>query len=198
VDFYWNFLYSGDEQIWTRLVVDEWWNYVWKTLKELDEVNKAAPASAQHSTPADSTGAGNSPTTAPTNSTTEQVWSNLIHIKHKWIENQILTYKENFDYKNYTKADIIWILEKYKDADFSKKENIPENSGLIIFAIQWAIKELGKWAKLGNIDGQFWTKTGEALNELQKDILWFTWKDVDGLPWPKTIQAIIEKLNAST
>lgn len=126
---------------------------------------------------------------------------NQINIKHAWVKQQIETYKTinpKFDYTKPTLDDIRLILEEYKNDNFSKKDNIPENSALIIFAIQCAIKELGKWAKLGNIDGQFWQKTKETLNELQESVLWFTWTDVDGIPWQKTIQAIIEKLNAST
>ncbi len=126
----------------------------------------------------------------------EQTWTNSIKINQAWAKNQILTYKENFDYEKPTKQDIIDILAKYKDADFSKKENIPENSALVIYAIQLAIKELWYANDLWNIDGIFWQKTIEALKKLQEKKLWFTWEDIDGIPWPKTIQAMIEKLNA--
>ncbi|NUJ99337.1 peptidoglycan-binding protein [Candidatus Gracilibacteria bacterium] len=156
----------------------------------------AAPATTPAAAPATTPAAAPATTPAAAPATQKETGTNSIKINQAWAKNQILTYKENFDYEKPTKQDIIDILAKYKDADFSKKENIPENSALVIYAIQLAIKELGYANDLGNIDGIFGQKTIEALKKLQEKKLGFTGEDIDGIPGPKTIQAMIEKLNA--
>lgn len=117
---------------------------------------------------------------------------NNVNVGINWVRSQILAYKENFDYTKLTKDDIKAILIKYQDKDFPEEI---ENWAQIIFALQWAMSILlGDKNSLGVIDWIYGKKTKKSLKTLQKEILWFKWKDIDWEPGKKTIKAIISVL----
>ena len=87
-------------------------------------------------------------------------------------------------------------LDSLKDKNWTELKG--KNTAAWIMAVQIALESMKDetWnAKydVGMIDGFYGNKTREAVIKFQQDV-WFTWEDVDGRAWTKTIHKILEIL----
>ena len=85
-----------------------------------------------------------------------------------------------------TKEEAMQYLQNVKGKSWSE---LTQDSRNWIMAVQTVLTD--KWYNVWKIDWLFGKRTRAWVRKFQKD-LWFTWKDLDGFPWPKTIKAILE------
>ncbi len=84
---------------------------------------------------------------------------------------------------------VISYLESIKGKSYV--EMTKSNSAVMVMAVQIALESKGY--DCGKIDGILWKKTKAAIKKFQEKN-WFTWKDIDGIPGPKTINKLLEVL----
>lgn len=117
---------------------------------------------------------------------------------HKYVIKDLDSLKNEINFDNWiSKSETISLLEKFKNSYFTGKNGWPEKSAQAIFAIQLGLKFhwLFEW-KI--IDGIYWNiETQPAINMFQRK--WNTENSddliqVDGIPWPQTIQRLITSL----
>jgi len=127
-------------------------------------------------------------------------WDNLEKLavslnisKNSWLKDVFKALDNKSEY-NPVWTDIVWTLRKYENEIFDKKKELTP----AIFAIQWWLEKLWYLAK-EQVDWVFrwWTK--DALQKFQIDYnsdnntnIWTNWQ-----PWPKTMKALIGKLENS-
>ena len=103
-------------------------------------------------------------------------------------------YKANDEKVEYDMGSVKAYLKKLADTanywEFVKEVN-KWNWWLLNLAAQIALETLGY--DIGKIDWLVWPRTKWQIRKFQEDA-WFKWKDVDGVIWPKTIKALLEKL----
>lgn len=100
-----------------------------------------------------------------------------------------------FDYKNPTKADIVKILDKFKEWNFFAKGTKIESKNLVqsIYGVQVALSKMG--IDVGVIDGGFWENTKKGVMTFQEKM---KIEPKDGIPWSVTISKILEVLKVDT
>ena len=91
---------------------------------------------------------------------------------------------EKFEGMSYEEAlNYLWEIK-----DYTWDQLVKENRKRIT-AVQIVLKN--KWYKeVWKIDWYYGKRTKAWVKKFQKDV-WFTWKDLDWLPWSKTINAIL-------
>ena len=85
-----------------------------------------------------------------------------------------------------TKESAMQYLQNAKDKSWS---DLLQDSRNWIMAVQIVLKD--KWYNVWKIDWILGRRTKAWVKEFQRKI-WFTWRDIDWLPGPKTINAILQ------
>lgn len=98
-------------------------------------------------------------------------------------------YEKKGDSVEYNMTLVISYLESIKGKSYV--EMTKSNSAVMVMAVQIALESKGY--DCGKIDGILWKKTKAAIKKFQEKN-WFTWKDIDGIPGPKTINKLLEVL----
>ena len=111
-----------------------------------------------------------------------------------------LDWKEWFYSIDTNTGEVVYDMQAVKDYLTWLKDRpyagtkITANSTPWIVAVQIALESLNKPGyDTGKIDGILWRETRDAVRKFQEDS-GFTWKDLDGLPGPKTISKLLEAL----